>query len=70
MNINKKQLLDCFPNWWLAASNAAARFAISSPSRVPISIRKLPLGALCIFAEVRYLILLWGYGGCAPHGDT
>ncbi len=58
MIINKKQFPNCFPIWLLAASNAAARFAISGPSWAPISLRKLPLGALCKFAEIRYFFLL------------
>ena len=58
MIINKKQLLDCFPSWWPTLSNSAARFVISGPVWVPISLRKLPLGALCKFAEIRYFFLL------------
>jgi hypothetical protein len=70
MKLTIDQALAAMPSWWGLGVEWATRRALKGPRWVPRQVRAVPLHLLCTFARWRLWLLLRGYGGCGPHGDT
>ena len=62
MIVSEKQLLDCLPAWWRRLFSCAIHYALHGHKWVPVHIRKVPLGLLTKYVDLRYLALQLGFG--------